>query len=80
MNKDSFNITVTFEGKVIGFANTDNQIDFLSEEDAMKIVTSMGTVVGISSRSIGQVDESGNIVHLSGPQEFAIVKLNDNSE
>ena len=73
-------IPVTFEGRIVGFANNEGEINFVSEDAAILIMGSMnGTnnMIGISSRHLGRIDDRGMITDKTDPQEFAIYKLNN---
>jgi hypothetical protein len=74
IDQTKFPIPVTFEGKVVGFANSEGEINFLSKDDAQLVMDKLDRPIGISSRKNGKIDKYGRISEISGVQELTIIK------
>jgi len=74
--KDMGRIEVKSNGIVIGYTYDEGKtIDFLDNDEAKKVLDKMntGTLIGISSRRMGKVDEDGNVTDMGDINELGII-------
>ena len=77
MNKEELNIPVKYNGKIIGWTNSENSstIKFVDEESRKLIEKHIEHPIYISSRKMGEIDEDGKVT-ITGHIEDVIINQN----